>query len=78
MTDLAERRRLAGLTQVQLAIEAGCSRSSIAILEAGYVPRHSDVLARVDSVLARTHHDEGPAGNRAFAQGGRDGAHGTG
>jgi len=51
VTDLAQLRRDAGLTQIDLAIAAKCSRSSIAILEAGYQPRHSAVLLRLLAVL---------------------------
>jgi len=50
-TDLVQRRRQAGMTQIQLAIAARCSRSTIAILEAGYEPRHSDVLPRLLAAL---------------------------
>jgi len=64
---IAEMRRTAGLTQIQLAIEAECSRSSIAILEAGYQPRHSDVLPRLLAIL-RPYNDVETAGNGLHEQ----------
>jgi predicted transcriptional regulator len=67
---IAERRRRAGLTQVQLAIKADCSRASVALLEAGFEPRHSEVLKRVDLVLNATTSESHPG------QGGsREGQH---
>jgi transcriptional regulator with XRE-family HTH domain len=52
--DLRTRRLAAGLTRQQLAERAGCSMSTVGLLEGGWTPRHSDVLARLDAVLAST------------------------
>lgn len=59
---IAQRRRAAGLSQARLAGLAGCSRSSIALMECGYRPRRSDVVRRIDAVLdeATAHHDLEP------------------
>lgn len=48
---IRERRRRKGLTQEQLADRAGCSIDYVRLLDRGYVPRYSDVLPRVLSVL---------------------------
>ncbi|MDQ8044536.1 MAG: helix-turn-helix transcriptional regulator [Patulibacter sp.] len=49
--DLRTRRRAAGLTLVQLAVAAEVSVSALSLLECGYRPRHSEVLARVEQAL---------------------------
>ncbi len=41
MTRIAELRRERKLTQVELAMAAGVSRTTVAYLEQGYVPRSS-------------------------------------
>lgn len=51
--DLRERRRRLGLSRARLAGLARCSVTSIDNLEAGYVPEHSAVLARVLDVIDR-------------------------
>jgi len=53
-------RRSAGLTQQDLAQRAACSIGMVRMLEAGAVPRQSEVLPRVIAVL----NDNAPAGNR--------------
>lgn len=52
-------RRSAGLTQQDLAERAACSIGMVRMLEAGAVPRQSEVLPRVIAVL----NDGAPAGN---------------
>lgn len=51
-SDLRQRRDAAGLSQQSLAQLAGCSLSMVRVLERGIGPAHSDVLARIESVLA--------------------------
>jgi transcriptional regulator with XRE-family HTH domain len=48
---LRVRRELAGVTQQHLADLAGCSRSTVRLLEAGYAPPRSPTRERVDRVL---------------------------
>ncbi len=74
---LRELRRAAGLTQEAVARRAACSTSYVRLLEAGYQPEVSDVLVRIAQALI-PHNDVETAGNGLDAQGGRDGAHGTG
>jgi len=49
--DLRERRLAVGLTQQQLANLADCSLTHLQLLERGYSPTHSQVRARVHTVL---------------------------
>jgi len=53
--DLCERLRAArleaGLSRAALAGRAECSLASVANLEAGYIPKRSDVLPRILAVL---------------------------
>lgn len=49
---LRERRRHVGLTRQQLAAEAGCSLSMVALLEGNYEPAHSCVRERIERALA--------------------------
>lgn len=42
---------MAGLTQLELAVRAGCSPGFIAQAEAGYIPKRSKVMERVTAVL---------------------------
>lgn len=51
--DLRERRRRAGLTQVQLARGIKCSRRYIFMLERGEVTPTKDMLVRIEAVLVR-------------------------
>lgn len=55
---IAARRRALGLSQHRLATLAGCSRTSIALLEGGYAPQRSAVLPRVVAAI----NDYGTAG----------------
>lgn len=57
--ELADRRRAAYLTQVELAALAGCSLSSVTNLEAGAIPSRSKVLRRVEAVLDERESNEG-------------------
>ena len=59
---LRERRKRAGLTQQELAHLADVSRSTVRMLEAGYEPQRSMVLARIERAL--TEHE----GRRAEEQ----------
>ncbi len=47
-------RNARGWTQAELAMRAGASLASVALLERGYRPRHSDVLGRVLNALNGT------------------------
>jgi transcriptional regulator with XRE-family HTH domain len=49
---LRERRHRAKLSQQQLAEAAHCSIAYIQTLERGFMPSTSDVLPRVEAVLA--------------------------
>lgn len=51
--NLRERRIAAGMTQRQLATEAGCSLTHLGDIEAGCLPRRSAVLPRVLDALKR-------------------------
>jgi transcriptional regulator with XRE-family HTH domain len=55
---LVALRKRAGLTQAQVARAANCSLAFIGQLEAGVLPRRSEVLPRVIAVL----NDASPAG----------------
>lgn len=46
-------RVAAGLTQRELAGEAGCSLAWIANAEGGYIPARSEILGRVLTVIGR-------------------------
>lgn len=48
---LADRRRLVGLTQGELAELAGCSRAMVLLLEGGYEPQRSVVRDRIERAL---------------------------
>jgi predicted transcriptional regulator len=48
LRDLRSRR---GITQQRLAELAGCSLSMVRVLEGGLLPKRSDVLGRIVSVL---------------------------
>lgn len=51
-TGLRERRQRAGLSQQRLAELAGCSVSMLRLLEGGMRPAESEVLPRVEALLA--------------------------
>jgi predicted transcriptional regulator len=50
---LRDRRLDAGLTQSQLAEQAGCSVIYVRMLERGYVPQRSNIAPRLAAVLRR-------------------------
>src|SRR5271165_2448508 len=50
-SDLRARRERAGLTRTRLAGLVGCSPTSLANIEDGAIPRHSEVLRRALAVL---------------------------
>lgn len=62
--DVAARRRSLGISQARLATLAGCSRTSVALIEGGYLAQRSAVLPRILAVL----NDDDPAGNRVEVQ----------
>ncbi|MGA2320191.1 MAG: helix-turn-helix transcriptional regulator [Solirubrobacteraceae bacterium] len=51
-SSVRERRIAAGMTQRELAIAADCSLPSVANLEAGVLPRRSEVVPRILDALA--------------------------
>lgn len=51
-TEIADRRRQAGLSQQQLAEHAECSISSVKLFEGGYVAPRSVVRRRIEQVLS--------------------------
>lgn len=51
LSNLAQVRRAAGITQVELARRAGVSRATVSRLELGAEPRHGGSLARVEDAL---------------------------
>jgi transcriptional regulator with XRE-family HTH domain len=57
---LRERRLAAGLTQRQLAIAAGCSLPSVANIEAGVMPRRSEVVPRLLAALDAAEREAAP------------------
>lgn len=65
---LVALRQQAGLTQVQLAVRADCSRASVALLEAGYEPKRSEVLKRVRAVLDQSTTSNGAPPQDAVAK----------
>lgn len=68
--ELRERRERIGLARLALAARAGCSLTTLANIEAGIVPRRSEVLPRILEALDRAegeatvglHNDHAPAG----------------
>ncbi|WP_367401327.1 helix-turn-helix transcriptional regulator [Paraconexibacter antarcticus] len=70
-------RQQAGMTQVQLAMKAGCSRASVALLEAGYEPRRSEVLKRVHAALVESTTSESNPGQGCSREGQRHAPHTT-
>ena len=50
-TDLRERRERLGLSQRRLASFAGCSISTLRLVEHGWRPAQSDVVERIERVL---------------------------
>jgi transcriptional regulator with XRE-family HTH domain len=50
--DLRVARERAGLSRARLAGLAGCSPASVQNLEAGYAPKRSQVMERVQAALA--------------------------
>jgi transcriptional regulator with XRE-family HTH domain len=58
---LREQRKAARLSQQRLAEIAGCSISSVRLLENGYQPARGDVLNRVLAALAQSHDMKRPA-----------------
>jgi predicted transcriptional regulator len=56
--DLRIRREQLALTRQELAAVAGCSLSSLAMLETGYRPARSAVRDRVERVLAQLEAEE--------------------
>ncbi|MGI8805122.1 MAG: helix-turn-helix domain-containing protein [Thermoleophilaceae bacterium] len=71
---IPDRRRALGLTQGQLAMRADCSRASVALIESGYRPRRSEVLARIEAVLDHPSKSSAPAGNGGAATSSAGGA----
>ena len=59
--NLRARREAAGLTRQQLAQRAGCSMSAVGLLEGGYSPSRSDVLARIEQALTKDELEGGDA-----------------
>jgi transcriptional regulator with XRE-family HTH domain len=55
-----ERRIAAGMTQRQLAIAAGCSLPSVSNLEAGVLPRRSEVVPRILAALDAAEREAAP------------------
>lgn len=51
-TTVRLRREALGLTQIQLANLADCSPDSVGRIEAGYAPRSSRVVPRIEAALA--------------------------
>jgi predicted transcriptional regulator len=49
--DLRALRRAAGLSQVDVAVRAGCSPSFVGQVEAGYRPVRSHLVERIRAVL---------------------------
>jgi ribosome-binding protein aMBF1 (putative translation factor) len=56
---LRERRTLAGLSQQTLAEKAACSLSMVRLLEQGLEPMRSDVLPRIEAILAQHNENDG-------------------
>jgi transcriptional regulator with XRE-family HTH domain len=56
-TSLKDRRADSGLSQQALAERAGCSIGMVRLLEQGLQPSQSEVLARIETVLAEGHSD---------------------
>lgn len=61
--DVRSRRVAAGLTQLDLAQRARCADSTIRLFDRGYLPAHSEALARVVAVLEAAEADREPAGH---------------
>jgi len=59
--DLLAARKKAGLTRADVAALAGCSMTYLQNLEAGVIPRRSEVLPRVCEALGLSLKDEGSA-----------------
>ena len=53
LDDIRALRRAAGLSQVELAVRAGCSPSFVGQVEQGYQPPSSAAVARIRAVLAQ-------------------------
>ncbi|MEJ7787412.1 MAG: helix-turn-helix transcriptional regulator [Solirubrobacteraceae bacterium] len=49
---LRERREAAGLSQLDVALRAPCSPAMVGLIDRGYRPHHSAVIARIDRVLS--------------------------
>lgn len=49
-------------------MRADCSRASVALIESGYRPRRSEVLARIHAVLDGSTTSNDAAGNGAVAK----------
>jgi transcriptional regulator with XRE-family HTH domain len=65
---IREQRLAAGLSQLDVAAAAGCSVSMAALLDRGYRPRHSAVLARIEAVLDAPTTSETRTGNPGLAK----------
>jgi predicted transcriptional regulator len=72
---LRQRRKAAGLTQQGLAVRAHCSMHMVQLLEGGYQPTSSAVLARVLRVLSE--HDPPRAATTGRETADSAGDHGT-
>jgi transcriptional regulator with XRE-family HTH domain len=48
---LPDRRLAIGLTQQELAQRVNCSIATVRLPESGYMPKHSEVLPRLLSIL---------------------------
>jgi transcriptional regulator with XRE-family HTH domain len=68
---LKDQRKALGITREALAHEVGCSVAMLGLLEAGYRPASSEVLARVEAAL----NDHTPAGNGRVEKEGAGAAH---
>jgi predicted transcriptional regulator len=59
-SSVRERRIATGMTQRQLAIAADCSLPSVANLEAGVLPRRSEVVPRILAALDAAERETAP------------------
>jgi predicted transcriptional regulator len=59
-SSVRERRIAAGMTQRELAIAADCSLPSVGNLEAGVLPRRSEVVPRILAALDAAERETAP------------------
>jgi DNA-binding XRE family transcriptional regulator len=74
---LAQARKRVGLTQARLSALANCSIASIAWIEQGAVPQHSDVLARAWKVIEAANESDPAATPGPTKTADAGGRHGT-